>query len=707
MLERSKRSAGLRTLLQSPRAACAAVFGLALVLSGCFIAVSLYYNHGHLVSPLDDVYITLQYAKQTGDGHFLRYNDLGPGVGGTTFLHPVLLGLLYALGAHATMLLACAVAISCLSLAACAAVVCALGSELVDVRVGWLAGFLVAANGPLLWSATTGMETVPFAALLLASLFWYLRESKRARFVATPAIAATAALLRPEGLLFGALISAGILYNLHANRRLRVATASYGLLPIAAAVGLACFYYASSGGFPTTAAKSLTTQPIVYPPFVIHRAADNLINVVSTLGGLPPVQSADVGTGGIGYVFPAAAFFIGIGIACIALTNRKRRGWLGLTCLALLVLLTASAFNSEALSYHLRTELPLLGPLLLLAGIGIFSPAIVASTHRLAWIAVYGVGGLVLAYTLVLLPIWGLRGAEESAGVREQQVSIGHWIHDNLPRGARIGVNDAGAMAYYGAHQTTDLGGLGSPTLAAPGRNGGGSIFEAMEKLPRSELPDYFAVYPGWPGPADLRAGGIIVEPPIQTFDLTTQQPTLLGGQHVGVYKADWSSARSADAPPSMLGQTPRDVIDVADLDSERASGYQAHMAQIGQQATSVLHTQTVAGGRRVTDGGREIIGGESFTAHNLTPNSDVTLVGMTAAKQATPLRVYAGGRLVGTWVLPPSSDWTQQTFKLPAQLVHSGQLSVELVPAQPNYAPFGSYTSFHYWLFQPQAPSR
>lgn len=84
----------LETHSRRPDAPLLAVGGFAVVSALATLAVNAAYNHGHVVPPLDDVYIHLQYARQIGLGEFLRYQPGAPATtGASSLLYVLLLGV--------------------------------------------------------------------------------------------------------------------------------------------------------------------------------------------------------------------------------------------------------------------------------------------------------------------------------------------------------------------------------------------------------------------------------------------------------------------------------------------------------------------------------------------------------------------------------------------------------------------------------------
>ena len=74
------------------------------------------------------------------------------------------------------------------------------------------------------------------------------------------------------------------------------------------------------------------------------------------------------------------------------------------------------------------------------------------------------------------------------------QVQLGRWIDANLPRRARLAVNDIGAIAYFSRREIIDLMGLVTPE-AVPYRRQGG---DAVLRFVVDACPDYIVIFPDW-----------------------------------------------------------------------------------------------------------------------------------------------------------------------------------------------------------------
>jgi hypothetical protein len=342
--------------------------------------------------------------------------------------------------------------------------------------------------------------------------------------------------------------------------------------------------------------------------------------------------------------------------------------------------------------HHFRYVLPFFPTLLVFAVVGFYS---LRTLEERAWLP-EALAGFALLVSLLGLPVWAATTGGNTLQINEQQVTVGYWIRENLPPGARVGVNDAGAMRYYGDHPTVDLIGLTTNGLALPTRNGLGSLYERLEEMPEERRPDYFAIYPTWfPG---LEDSGVL-DQEIARFSLSSRPDTagIVGGSDVVVYQANWSLARRGE---TFQGEgTVRDTLDVADLTSEREHDYEMSMPLIGLEPANLLTRKRSSEGEMILDGGRGLPGAEEFTVTGLSPNRPVEVV-MRTSSAPFALRVQVDGEYLGEWAFQPSgTGWQQATYTIPARSVRSGSLRVRLSPSEA--APLETHSAYHYWFIQ------
>jgi hypothetical protein len=112
----------------------------------------------------------------------------------------------------------------------------------------------------------------------------------------------------------------------------------------------------------------------------------------------------------------------------------------------------------------------------------------VIERHRRAALALW------LAFALVALVPAAQRYAWGVQNIEAMQVRLGRWVDTNLPRTARLAVNDIGAIAYFSRREVFDLMGLVSPEVLPYRREGGAGIIRFVTEV----CPDYVIVFPAW-----------------------------------------------------------------------------------------------------------------------------------------------------------------------------------------------------------------
>jgi hypothetical protein len=706
-----------------------------------FVAVDLGYNQGRLIAPIDDAYIHLQYGREIGEGHFFQY-DPGDRVstGASSFLYALLLGAAYAIGFRGQSFLPFAVGVGVVSVAWTAAATYLMGRRLMGRKAGLWAGTLVALSGPLLWGATSGMEVGLVALLITGTLLCYLREAPGRRFGWTPVLGALLALARPEGMILAVLVCVGMNVTIIRGPWSRGMTTARGLLalvwswlPLAASAGQLLYFQATTGTFAANGiqAKSyLNNHPLLYGLQFVDQTITNLRVFLGVFSGISTQ----------GYTFPGALLFFVLGVAYLVLARPQWRTFGLMSGLGFLCVVAAVSTLDSAQQQNLRYIQPFLPMFILLAVIGVFGLASAIANNHARRALAHGTLAFALLMSAVAVPKWAVRLGQQAATIRDSQVSMASWIRDNLPPNAVVGVKDVGAVAYFGGHRVIDLIGLATDGLAAASDNGIGSLYEALAHLPASQRPSYLAVYDTPPGPptAGLKTAGVI-DKPLVTFTVQSADSDI-GGQIVPftrseVYKANWEMVDSGARPETNPGGQIRDYINVGYLANERAHDYKPVMALVGVQPMSVLQRVVLPNGRSMVDSGRQILGGEMFTAHNLTPGEPVTLTArtqavataetMTSTGEATPatppkpgaqpdpgrikeVNVLVNGKFAGTLPLVHDpSGWHESRLVIPGDLVTGPSVTVQLTSVHPFLSPFPEYTSFGYWISQRATGSR
>jgi hypothetical protein len=678
----------------------AVVLALAFLVGCLFVGSNLFYNRGdisdegaNISAPLDDTFIHLQYGHQIGEGEWFRYNDGDPvSTGASSFLYVLVLGAAHFLGFAGTYLLGFALIVGVGLFVLAALLGYALGRRLAGERAGLWSGLLITTNGAFAWGATSGMEVALLSVLIIATLLTLAQELTSGRFLLTPVFATLAALTRPEGLLFAGAITGAVVFALlrdlgktRPGVLRRSMAVLYAFLPIAAGAAQFLYYRVATGySVPNgVLAKSLLYQPTFYPTEFLDEVSGNLAAItLNVLMGLEPGN----------YLFPGTLVFCVLGVWYLAVKDTRHRVFAVVSGMALALAISSIATLGTWGWHYNRYLLPFFPPVLVFAVVGFCS---LTGSRRGTWLP-GALAGFALLVSLLGLPTWAAIMGGASLQVREQQISVGYWIRENLPSGARVGINDAGAIRYYGGHPTVDLIGLTTDGLALPSRHGPGSLYEALEQMPEEKRPDYFAVYPDWF--PDLYTSGLFGEE-IARLSLSSRPEVagVVGGSEVAVFRANWGLARSGEA---LRGTgTVKDALDVADLESEREHAYEMRMPLIGLEPANILTRERSPDGEVVLDAGRGVPGEEEFTVTGLSRNRPVEVI-MRTTSAPFALQVQADDRHVGAWSFQPSgSGWQQATFTIPAEFVRSGSLRVRLAP--PQDTPLQTHTAYHYWFVQ------
>jgi hypothetical protein len=642
---------------------------------------------GHAAASLDDTYIHFQYARAIAEGHPLRFYPGAPvTTGATSLLWPVALAPFWLCGAREDALVWAAWALSFLALGGLAWEAAKLAGGLAGRAAAVGAGALVLSCGGLVWSAASGMEVVPFAWLVARTARRAAEWAESPIVERTPrreaelvVLAWASACMRPEGALF-ALWAAATLATFRCARDKKTRAAS-ALVAAVAAVAPALLSFALTGSWrsSTATAKLLPGNPYYAGAALTAAVEANLRLFFGTLLD--------------GQVWSAE--FLPSGGAAVAVAGLVAVAWMGraraLRWRAAAVLLVAAAtlapcFYVTFLWNRLRYLWPFAtGWIVGLACLARLAGDL-AATFKPRWrLATPLACGVLVGLFASKLP-WVIDDVAQSAsGIDRQQVALGRWAKRALAPDARIGVNDTGAIAYFGAHPTFDVVGLTTPGEARYWIAGPASRFEHYERLARSApalLPTHFIVYPEWLA-IDAILGRSLQE-------ATVVDSTILGGKTMRAYEADWSLLGSGEEPWTPARGAIVDALDVADLESEREHAYPLLDARDGEE---VVHEGVDPAGRPVVDGGRSRRRLDRFRAR-LRPGEAARLIVRFAAEEGTRVRVFVGDEELGSLAPPGDDGWTERELDLPPGAVTAN------TPIALRASGEGA-TTFHYWLVQ------
>ncbi|HEX4512599.1 MAG TPA: hypothetical protein VH054_03660 [Polyangiaceae bacterium] len=693
---------------------------------------------GEWSAPLDDVFIHFDYARAAAEGHpFEWFSGNGYSSGNTSLLYPFVLAFGWLLGFRDAFLM---------KWAAIVAMTCTFGVlwiargfviRALPERSARVTSFLIPpmflALGALDWSLWSGMEVAFLLgvwALALAAYFHF--ENTR-----TPGAAwwlgVTGFLLvvtRPEA----ATTIAGFGVAAALAPRLRLRDRVFTLLRVGspAAIVLAAQSFANRALTGEANAAGAIVKLALNNPFLSpeEKLADYTQNLRYAIFRNLEYHFTDFAF--TGCIVPV--------LALLAIAVKETRKYALLLVWQVCSWMAVVALNGQVRWQNERYTMPAVAWLLLCAALGacalfrkkarpslvLGALAVAIGAHlvaivfrapytipelRLPWVYALAIG---LGVTL-MLRTWPLRAPMVAAAllvandhqiaklrdqkwffgracrnIRDQHIRAGNILAELHPR--RVLVGDAGALVYASNRPGLDIIGLGGYhdlPFARAGVNGLAASIELIERMPESDRPDLFAIYPSWWGTLPTWfASDVVVRIP-------APGNVICGGYEDVIYRADWHVLGTGDRARVPIGHE-KDAIDFADLVSEREHQYTYSR---GSGWTDMKILPDLADARKdVFDGGRILYAHatERFVLENLEPHHPATFAFRTAPAGATTMRVRIQGRELGVIALAPKDGWDERTVHVPPDAIDAPQVTVEIENDGPGELPL-----FHAWLGQ------
>lgn len=661
--------------------------------------------------PLDDSFIYLTYSRAIAEGHpFVYTPGNAPTTGATSLWYPLLLLPPHVLHLPPSACIGWSIALGVVAFVWSALLLTRLGLRLGGPVGATLALLLFLASPYLLWGYLSGMEIGLYATVLMGTLTAYLAERTAARFPTLPWWLIALAGSRPEGavlcLVFGLLMAWDRLRASRVPDGPRFPSASL-LLPFAAAALPFLVNLAVSGSIESTSsqAKSILAEPYR------ETRAEYLANTPTIWLNIAECYASQFLLDG--HSRPLARLWVPSAIGALLFAwfafRPRRRPWDGGA--ALFGLIAAGILVNSIPVYwqvHFYRYQQGLFPVVLLAiGSGWGRLASWAWERWPRWAgapvaAAAALGPLFLWMPLLVPANTEMVGvyARDCENILHQQVRVGRWIDATLPRNAVIGLNDAGAIAYYGRRSTVDFVGLTTAGLAPVYRSGLGCLFEQLRRMPADRRPTHCSIYPEWfpywqesgiLGPEQFRAH--------LDFNMICAAPDMV------VFPASWSGVAPSGAPNELDSELRSlrlvDSIDLAWLDDERRHDWRAE-----PEAKDVLRRYTYQDrpSVAVTDAGRIVRRSERFRA-SVQPGKDLVLVMRTDAWYPGRLRVLVDGRPAGLWSYAFSETaWVEPRFRVAGSLVTRARPEFTIVRDEggaEGETAGRDHSPFRYWIYQ------
>jgi hypothetical protein len=691
----------------APRAVL--LVALAAVVAVAFIAAMLAATQGHFVPQVLDLYLIAQYAQSMAGGHPFQYNagDV-PTTGATSLLHTALLALAHRLGARGEGLIAFAILSGAVFYALTVVLAARIGARLLGAREGFAGGLFVALCGPVAWGFLYGADI----ALSMFLATWLLdrmlaswpRGGEGGLGWVLPA--GLLALARPEGLV-AALVLAGA-YVLGPGRARPRRGGAAPWIPVAAGLAVILLYRVVTGSWigSSVADKSLLANYGLRESVAL--VAEYLTDVVRglLLGFYSSTAAVGTARGWASLYFPPLALLFAL--VAVALPRpplaSALRTWAA-AALAMAVAVVPNTFLGVHFNRYLMWAFP---SLLALAAVGLgLAARRLAPPERAAQRSVFwAFAGLFVLLGALSTARFAAFYGETAGEMSRRDVAAAQWIKANLPPGVAI-ANLASGVEFLTGHRAVNLHGV--TTAAFFGNRTAereANTLEALVRLPAPERPAYLITSVSRQAASPVMRE-LVEEPPL--FRTASLSDELL------VYRLRWELLDRSPRPftsetaAAVQGRALVDRLNVCDAQDERRHGY-AYQSHLGDVALNGMpRVADYPSGPRVADGGRAIVGFESFTVHTqpgreavvvlrTAPSVDVAVLrasGATVVPLEFPLagvELSLDGRLVSRTSFHARPGWDEMVLRIPAEHVTGAASRVELK---------GRYAAFQYWIYQ------
>jgi hypothetical protein len=665
-----------------------------------FYAPALHATRGDWPAPLDDVFIHYDFAKATAHHHpFEWIAGQGYSSGETSVLYPFLLAPGYLAGFRGLSLGVWAALLAC---GALFVTMRALREMLAPRRrwrcsgfstwrtrprpewVSWLGSLMLVGVGVLDWTWFSGMEGAVFCAALAVTLVRVQRardapptRRRQAQWI-VGAWGAALVGLRPEAVVLVPLLAVVV------ARRALSHTATGALLRSAGPAALAMLTLLGANLLFTGDAPSAgaLAKLLSYRPFLsdVDRATAALVNLVH-VGALIHRQLGH-GTA-LAWLLPSL---------CIPALVSSRTRAIAFVCVAGALSWTlVVSWNSAARFQNFRYFMPALALVLWGATLG------VSALARIRWL---GLGGAVVA--LAGTAVAASRVPEQidffanaSGNIHDQQVEVGRRLAARMPRDASVLLGDAGAIPYVSGRHAIDslgLGGYGGLPFARAAALGEGATIELIERIAPVDRPQFMALYPTWFAAITKTFGR-------EVDRVSLDRNFICGGLAKGIYVADWSALTDGgdddDGAPSQASGAVIDVLDVADIVSERDHGYASPEPFGGWTSLDVradeLGVQRFDAGRTIPEGRSE-----RFTLRRDVPFPAKVVVRTDEGDALVEARVTREGSMVDRASLERFGtsglrSWGAQMGTFAGALCRGDEVTLHVLR--------GTFRDFHLWV--------
>jgi hypothetical protein len=662
-------------------------------------------------APLDDVFIHFDFARSAARGAPFRWIvENGYSSGGTSLSYPLFLAIGYWAGAKGTSLMVWAGTLACLWV---------LGTLLIGrllflraalpAWTAWLLPPTLLSVGVLSWSLWSGMEVALLLfAWSLTLLSWLhfaenpLASNDSLVWRAVPLGLANALLVatRPEAICWVLVLAVFAFPALRFKGYLRSLSA---LCAILGPAGLVLISHQVANKIFTgdwSAAGALVKLEFYHPYWTTQQAIDSWKFFVE-------YQFDRITEHHLSLPFawrnwrieiPGKLLYWLAAVPLLSVTTRRYATLLWCCALSWVLMV---ALNGQVRWQNDRYTVPALALLLISASLGLGLIARLVTQTAVPWLVRIPVAVATAGVLFILgqgqLPlyrdqVWFF--ARASRNIYEQHMTTALALRAQNPKPRRVLLGDAGAIPYLSDLPALDIIGLGGYhdlPFARASRLGMGAIVELIDRMPVSERPDLFAIYPAWWGDLPSWFGE-------ERFAFPVRGNVICGGAAKVVYGANWQPLEGSEQPFSALlggpGSVLKDTVDVADVISERAHD-QRVVGAAGYVVMKLLSNPKQPN-TDLWDAGRAIPDDAELQVNlsNLEPGKPVSLRLRLTATPRSRLQISVDGEALPASQPRAIAGWEELEMTIPAERV------TEKLPLRLK-TQHGEVSVYHLWAAQ------
>ena len=490
----------------------------------------------------DDSYITYRYAANLVSGDGLRFNPEGQENSSSSLLYTLLLALAKIVTPFNFPTIGLIIGV--LGLIAATVLIFAIATEIKTsppvLTFAALAAITFAANGVVGFWAVSGMDTLFFIAVLLASLWTCLRalaqnSNRKSVFMFTMCLVALV-LTRPEGIAVAlVLIAYTAAFSLFASwcPLSRHAIVLIGTVTVAAIISLFTFYFLYYGN-------------LIPDPVRFKRLSDYYSLSTSEQGTqIRKFLSSRLGLAN------QVVYFTALAVSILLILNSKIEP--RVRALASLILGVAAVITLllmvSAYSDEYRYFVPVISIACLLIGlIGYLPFGLQGASRRSAQslLIIFTVSAALLLWGSQRIALMILLDNSRFLYLQQARVDMGKWLEEDTARDSKVLAGDLGALSFYNlSNYYVGAAGLVNRPILDSLENGGGYKRPIVAALPQFVVDTEYA--------AEGLASEIIFNSPSSYYDGLT-----VSGEPRCSFRCNYSLSHLQSFPSSEEPITPR-----------------------------------------------------------------------------------------------------------------------------------------------------